>query len=105
MGWNLDFKAIYDFLFNFIIILLVIQMIAGIIIDTFAVLREEEAEKKEQPPHPAGQTDQRPTQQTLVPFRVFTGSLHSSFEVEQQEDPGGREEVEEEDPGKGNLDA
>eukprot|EP00828_Plagiopyla_frontata_P009464 TRINITY_DN14881_c0_g1_i1.p3 TRINITY_DN14881_c0_g1~~TRINITY_DN14881_c0_g1_i1.p3 ORF type:complete len:201 (+),score=38.73 TRINITY_DN14881_c0_g1_i1:803-1405(+) len=46
IGWTFDGKAIFDFLFNFVIVILVTEIISGIIIDTFAVLREEEEKKK-----------------------------------------------------------
>ncbi|KRW98640.1 hypothetical protein PPERSA_00228 [Pseudocohnilembus persalinus] len=42
----IDWKAIYDFLYNFIILVLVLEMLSGIIIDTFGELRSENEEKE-----------------------------------------------------------
>lgn len=39
-------KAIFDFIYNFIVLILIIEILSGIIIDTFAELRQEEEEKK-----------------------------------------------------------
>ncbi len=41
MGWTLTSRSLYDFFNFFIMINLVTEIIAGIIIDTFAILREE----------------------------------------------------------------
>lgn len=38
-GWGIDFRAIYDFFYAFFICLLMIEILSGIIIDTFASLR------------------------------------------------------------------
>lgn len=47
VGWTLTGRSIYDFLNTFIILNLLIEIIAGIIIDTFAVLRQELDKKKD----------------------------------------------------------
>lgn len=38
-GWGIDFRAIYDFVYAFFVCLLMIEILSGIIIDTFASLR------------------------------------------------------------------
>lgn len=43
--FKIDSKAIYDFLYNFIILVLILQILSGIIIDTFGELRQESDEK------------------------------------------------------------
>lgn len=43
--FKVNAKAIYDFLYNFIILVLIIEILAGIIIDTFGELRSESDEK------------------------------------------------------------
>jgi len=47
VGWTLSWRSIYDFLNCFIILNLIIEIIAGIIIDTFAVLRQEMEKMKD----------------------------------------------------------
>lgn len=39
--FTLDSKSIFDFVYNFVVLILVIEILSGIIIDTFAELRSE----------------------------------------------------------------
>ena len=47
VNWTLTGRSLFDFLNTFIILNLIIEIIAGIIIDTFAVLRQEMEKKKD----------------------------------------------------------
>jgi len=47
VGWTMSWRSFYDFVNTFIILNLIIEIIAGIIIDTFAVLRQEMERKKD----------------------------------------------------------
>ncbi|KAL4453083.1 hypothetical protein ABPG74_015314 [Tetrahymena malaccensis] len=44
-GWSLNYRAVYDFMYAFFVSLLLIEILSGIIIDTFASLREQQEEK------------------------------------------------------------
>ncbi|KAL4497224.1 hypothetical protein ABPG72_019544 [Tetrahymena utriculariae] len=44
-GWSLNYRAVYDFMYAFFVSLLLIETLSGIIIDTFASLREQQEEK------------------------------------------------------------
>ncbi|EAR93357.2 MIR domain protein (macronuclear) [Tetrahymena thermophila SB210] len=44
-GWSLNYRAVYDFMYAFFVSLLLIEILSGIIIDTFASLREHQEEK------------------------------------------------------------
>lgn len=37
--FTLDIKSLFDFVYNFVVLILVIEILSGIIIDTFAELR------------------------------------------------------------------
>lgn len=47
VGWTMSWRSVYDFVNVFVILNLIIEIIAGIIIDTFAVLRQEMERKKD----------------------------------------------------------
>lgn len=46
LDYKLNWKSLWDFLYFFVIITLLFEIISGIIIDTFGLLRDEEDERK-----------------------------------------------------------